>query len=260
MGETTGALLFLLSGLAVLWGVAGLFRPRLVLWWAVPEKQTRKRAVGFGFFIALTLFFSAIALIPGAKWWVWGFVVMGLLLLFVMGSSFRMTAKELQALVRQQEYAKKAGVTQTVYSLTSDKEYEIRPFVARCSCPDWEERRMGASGPFRVCKHLSRHYALHQDDLPDELKRYADLIAHFGYEDKGVPPQGEFYMYGIEDDMAYLMTGYADSLPWVNIYTDFSTERYGFNLETGRWAKGKEPPFAKKLAEGAQNRAKKLLG
>lgn len=258
MGETAGVLLFLLSCLAALWSLAGLLRPRLVLWWAVPEKQTRGRAFGFALFAALTFFFLAMTFVANVKWWVWLLDALCLGALFYAACLLRTSKEELEALLKAREREEKARLTRTAYSMTSDKEYELRPFLAQCSCPDWEERRVGAFGPFRICKHLSGHYALHKEELPDELKPYAALIANFGYEDKGVPPQGAFYGYGVTDDggMAYLMTGYDDSLPWVDMYTDFSTERYGFNLETGRWAKGKEPPFAEMLAQKALDRSK----
>lgn len=148
MGEKIGVLLFLVSCLATLWSVVGVIRPRIVLWWAVPEKRTRGRALGFGLLTTLTLFFAAFAVSPGVKWWVWGLVGLGFVVLFLMFSTFCMTKKELESLVKEHEHAKKAGKTATVYSLTSNRKYEIRPFVAQCSCPNWEERRIDDPGRF----------------------------------------------------------------------------------------------------------------
>lgn len=250
MGETTGVLLFLLSCLAALWSISGLIRPRLVLWWALPEKQTRGRAFGFALFTALTLFFLAFTLAPRAKWWVWIIAALCVGILFCAICVLKTSKKEFQEMLRAKEYEKKAQLTRTAYSTTSDKEYELRPFLTMCSCPDWEERRSDAEGPFAVCKHLANHYVCQPDEMPGSLLSYKSMFLSFSIEEKGMPPQGEVYGYGVIEGNAYLFTGYADSLPWVNVYTDYTgTQKFGVNIETGRWARGEEPPDAAVLFE-----------
>lgn len=250
MGETAGAVLLLLSCLAVPWSVAGLIRPRLVLWWATPEKRTRGRALVFALLVALTLFFWGATLAWAIKWWVWIVDALCLFVLFIMASAFRTSKEELQEFLKTQEREKKLRLTYTAYSRTSDKEYEIRPFLVSCTCPDWEERRSGADGPFAVCKHLASHYLCHEDEIPRHLLPYKDLLLSFSIEGKGIPPQGEIYGYGRAEDNAYLFTGYADRWPWVNVYTDFTcTKKFGVNLETGRWSHGDEPPGAARILE-----------
>lgn len=244
---------FIFGGLALLgiaWGLCGLLKPKLVLWWAVPEKQTKARALGFALALAFAFLFYALAWLPDSAGWLWGPVLACTFLFVTMAGSFRKTEAEHREQLEERERAKKARVTHTVFSLTSDKTYEIHPYLSICSCPDWESRRVDAEGPFAVCKHLASHYADHQNEIPSNLIPYQKLLCYFGYEGKGIPPQGVIYGYGSIDGMAYLFTGYHDSLPWVNVYTEISgTERYGFNIETRRWARGEEPVHAEVLAE-----------
>ena len=254
--DAIAGVLGILSLLALVWGISGLLKPKFVLWWAVPEKQTRTRAFAFGFFVGLTFLCIAFLWHPDSSMWM---LVPAILLAFsvlVMQGSFRMTKAEIQEQEKARIRQKKAAITRTVYSLASDKTYEIHPFLTVCSCPDWEKKRYDADGPFAVCKHLAGHYAHHQDDVPDDLKPYQKLIAYFGWEDKGIPYQGEVYEYGVIDDMAYLFTGYTDRLPWMNVYTDIGgTERYGVNYETGRWASGIDPSYADILLERVRSLA-----
>lgn len=260
MSETAGVLLFLLSCLAALWSVAGLIRPRVVLWWAVSEKQTRGRAFAFSLLVALTLFFLAATFAWNIKWWVWLVDALCLGVLFCMTSLFTWSKKDLQQFMKAQEHEKKLRLTRTAYSQNSDAAYTIWPYRIRCSCPDWEERRAGHAGPFAVCKHLAKHYTFNKEDMPESLKKYADLISLFACEGKGVPPEGTFGLFGHTEDMGYLATGYEDTLPWVNVYTDYGPEQYGFNLESGRWAKDKEPSFAGQIAMHILNRRKSWTG
>lgn len=248
MNQLHGAV-FILGILALLsgaWGLCGLLKPKIVLWWAVPEKQTKARALGFALALASAFFFYAIIWLPNSTGWFWLLALACTIALAIMAGAFRITEAEYRAQLEERHRAKKASVTHDVFSLTSDRTYEIRPYLSTCSCPDWESRRADADGPFAACKHLTGHYAHHQNEIPDDLIPYQKLLCYFGYEDKGIPPQGTVYGYGVIDGMAYLFTGYADSLPWVNVYIDITgTERYGFNIETGRWAKGEEPVHAK---------------
>lgn len=248
--DAVGGILGLLSLLSAAWAVCGLLKPKIVLWWAVPEKQTRGRAFMTGLISALFFLFFAMTWLPDSAWWLWIPTVLCLLFVLLMISAFRMTEKEYLEQVQAKERSKKAAITHTIYSSNSDKEYEIHPFLIICSCPDWRSRRHDADGPFAVCKHLAGHYVSFPEEMPEELAPYRHLILYFSCEDKGLPHQGEICEHGVIDDMAYLFTGYADSLPWVNVYTDAGgTERYGVNYETGRWANGKEPPHADVLLE-----------
>lgn len=111
-----------------------------------------------------------------------------------------------------------------------------------------------------MCKHLAHHYMLHKEDVPKSLTAYAGLVQQFAYDDKGVPPEGTFGLFGHTEDMGYLVTGYADTLPWVNVYTDYGPEQYGFNLESGRWAKDKEPPFAEQITARILKRRESWTG
>ena len=254
MGETAGVFLFLLSCLAVLWSVAGLIRPRIVVWWAVSEKQTRGRACSFALFAALTFFFLAMTFIANAKWWIWLVDALCLVVLFCAASLLRTTKKELQEFMEAQGREEKARLTRTAFSSTSDKEYEIRPFMVTCTCRDWEERRSDAEGPFAVCKHLANHYACQCDEIPESLLPYKNLFLSFSIEGKGIPPQGDVFGYGVVDGNAYLFTGYADSLPWVNVYTDYGTEQFRFNITNGRWARDNAPQSAEQIAIQILNR------
>lgn len=192
MGETVGVLLFLLSCLAALWSLAGLLRPRLVLWWAVPEKQTCGRAFGFALFAALIFFFLAMTFMANVKCWGWLLDALCLGALFCAACLLRTSKEELEALLKAREREEKARLTRTAYSMTSDKEYELRPFLTMCSCPDWKKRRSGAEGPFAVCKHLANHYVSQPDEMPKSLLPYKDMFLTFSIEEKGVPQRVRF--------------------------------------------------------------------
>ncbi|MDL2275587.1 SWIM zinc finger family protein [Desulfosarcina sp. OttesenSCG-928-G10] len=249
--------------ISVIWGVFGLMKPRYMLWWAIGEKQTRGRVVGFTLTLLIVLFCYAMVFSPGSPWWLWVLPIGATFFLFLMVSMFRMTKEEIQTQIqtqKQEEQEKrekeKMGMTRMVYSSDFERQYEVRPFLSICSCPDWDKRRYDAQGPFAVCKHLAEYYTRNPQDMPEDLKPYENLINYFYYDDKGLPPQGKAYGYGVIDDMAYLFTGHADRLPWVNVYTDISgTKTYGANIHTGKWARGDKPPHADLILEQARRRS-----
>lgn len=257
--ETFAAILLVLACLSALWAFLGLWKARLVLWWAVPEKQTRGRAFAFGAILGATLLATVLFLAPQSPWWLCLTAAAGLLLLLCMLSFFRSTEEELRQQLQehekekekrrrqkeearqQREEQKKARKCVTVYSSTSDREYEISPYCITCTCPDWERKRRDAYGIFRCCKHLTFYYTMHEDDIPKSLRRLKSIFPSYGYADKGIPYAGKFAKAGVATDSTgetvYLATG--DRFPWVTVYTDLT--KGSFNVATGQWGRGKAP-------------------
>lgn len=136
----------------------------------------------------------------------------------------------------------------TAYSETSDREYTLKPYFAECTCRDWQKKRSDAYGPFALCKHLVRHYMMHPDDAREDIQPFQSMLLDFAIADKGMPYMGEVHDYGDIEGMAYIFTGFADRLPWVNVYTQSTgEERLGYNFQTQRWAKDRQPSYAKEL-------------
>lgn len=250
------AILMLLFLAAPILAIIGIFKPKMVLWWAPAENQTKGKAFFFAATLTICLFFGIALFLPGSvKWWVWILAIACFGLQICLAIMFSMTKEQAEQLAKEQELKKKMQITRTAYSHNSDREYEMHPFFSRCSCPDWEKKRCKADGPFAVCKHLANYYLGHKDEMPEELNPYIDFILYFSIEEKGLPPQGDVYGYGVIDDMAYIFTGYSNSLPWVNVYIDVTgTQRYGYNMDSGKWASGEEPFHAELIANAIQFR------
>lgn len=71
MVQNIGIILFGIAILCLIWTIASLVKPQIIIRWAIPEKQTRLRALGFG--LSLTLMFgcAGYALQPTVSWWAW---------------------------------------------------------------------------------------------------------------------------------------------------------------------------------------------
>lgn len=104
--ETFAAILLVLACLSALWAFLGLWKARLVLWWAVPEKQTRGRAFAFGVLLGATLLATVLFLAPQSPWWLCLTAAVGLLLLLCMLSFFRSTEEELRQQLQEHEKEK----------------------------------------------------------------------------------------------------------------------------------------------------------
>lgn len=83
--ETLNTVFFSLFLLNVLWAVAGLIKPKLVLFFAPPENRRRLHAFGFAYACSLIFMFFAIAYDPASEYGRvcqllgWGFIPVTLL-------------------------------------------------------------------------------------------------------------------------------------------------------------------------------------
>lgn len=248
--EVISHALFVVAVLASFWAITGLIRPPCVLWWALPEKQTRGRAFAYATWLSFVLVVASYAADPVSPWWTWGIALLMFVIIFMAHGSFCVTQQGVATLLKEQERIKKANFVTTVFSMTSDKEYELRPFLSICSCPDWKKMRSDADGPFAVCKHLANYYVCHEEKIPTHLLPYRCMFLSFSIAEKGMPKQGAVSGYGVIDDCAYIFTSHADNRIWVNVYTSYTgIQQFGVNIETDMWARGEEPPFAPAILE-----------
>lgn len=125
-------------------------------------------------------------------------------------------------------------------SFTDDStSYELNPQEVTCTCPDWRTRRSmyAATDPRRLCKHLAHAYAETPAPFPSPLHRYRDDFTHYASIGKGFSTYREPRV--LEVGMERIECWVSQNNPWINVY--IGMERYGFNPDIGRWAKGKEP-------------------
>ena len=69
--ETIGHIATVVMLGCLVWGLLGLFRPRLVLWWAWPSVQTRWKALAFALLASIAFFLVVVAARPSSDKWMW---------------------------------------------------------------------------------------------------------------------------------------------------------------------------------------------
>ena len=256
-----------------LWAIACLIAPRL-LFFAHPDKKKRLHGVLFPFFTSIFVVGVGNTFTMPSQLDIQNFVICIVFVAVWARYAFFLRISAVQKpqekhkagfmerwrdsveKAKESEVQRKAAVALekkrqkqvTAYSQTSDREYTLLPYFAECTCPDWHSKRRDAHGPFALCKHLVSHYVTYPDDTPEDIQPFRGMLLSFAIAEKGIPPMGKIGDYGEIEGRGYLFTGYADSLPWVNVYTDVTgDERYGYNIQEERWAKNEQPPHAKEL-------------
>lgn len=133
----------------------------------------------------------------------------------------------------------------------------IDPDGLTCSCKEWRTKRAGLSldDPSRLCAHLTHFFVETPEKVPAPFLPYLAFIQRRGPRGIGMPlaPDKGKIEYGGIDGKPYILTLERDS-PWVNVRLP-KGEKYGFNVQEKRWARGKEPEMAIALAKKARNLA-----
>lgn len=88
MVQNIGIILFGIAILCLIWTIAGLVKPQIIIRWAIPEKQTWLRALGFGLSLVLMFGCAGYALQPAVSWWAWVFPVFFAFAAMAMYDSF----------------------------------------------------------------------------------------------------------------------------------------------------------------------------
>ena len=245
-----GVLALFMAAAALLWAAFGAIWPSS-LFIALPEKRTRLHAVCFPLLLALTLLILTMACTPEVGWGAWlafALSAFGLWRYSATISGARARAKA-KADVRTFQSLK-------VYSTNPNKlePYSVNLVDCTCTCPDWATRRAGAPQhtPFRLCKHLISQFREHEAafETPVWLKPYSEIMLGRMLAGKGMPiwcEEGTETAHHKGD--AYILTVCPEEHPWANLCVGF--KRFGFNLETGRWAKGEHPAEAEWYAARA---------
>lgn len=198
--KTLAMVLLLCSFLTAFWAILGLIRPKLVLWWALPEKQTRGHATVFALWITGALFFGVYCLAPISPWWAWGiFAIFAFFLIAYQGilsgvnvrnaNEGNASSPDDTVFDSPTSYLLKTGKRTKVPSWKSDDLYIVDTQYLTCTCPDWEKTReqYDRLDPRRLCKHLIGQLYLQGIDLKRVYGEAGNKVLNMYGEGRGFP-------------------------------------------------------------------------